>query len=312
MLAVHLTNGFTGAPLYVGFAELIVGTIFALYYIVQSTGDRPQIERSLRLLEVEIDRWTQSKRPPEESEPFFRQLLRLLTPIGKRTVLPSSLEDLERQIDFAGNPALWTLENILAMKLVSLVGGVALSFALIGTMGQMGLLMGALVALLGYELPDLTIRQMASKRQDEIRHGLPDTLDLLTVTVEAGLGFDAAVSQVSEDTEGPFAGELARYLQEKQLGLTGRQALENLGTRTSIDEVKSFCSALLQADKIGISVGPVLRELTQEMRIKRRQRAQEQAQKVPVKILLPLVFFIFPVFFIVVIGPTIISAMGKF
>jgi tight adherence protein C len=312
MLIDFLTHQLASLPLYVGFGELILATILGLYYVMQSTGDRPQIERSLRLLEQEIDRWAQSKRQVEESEPFFRQLLKLLTPVGKRLVLPSSLVDIERQINFAGNPALWSLENILALKLLSLVGGAALAFTLIGTMGQAGLLLGVLVALLGYEIPDLTIRQMANNRQAEILHGLPDTLDLLTVTVEAGLGFDAAVSQVSEDTEGPFAGELSRYLQEKQLGFTGRQALESLASRTSIDEVKSFCSALLQADKIGISVGPVLRELTQEMRIKRRQRAQEQAQKVPVKILLPLVFFIFPVFFIVVIGPTIIKAMTQF
>lgn len=311
MLTLTLNDFTSRAPLYFGFASLGIAFLLALYFVMQSTGDRPQIERSLRLLEMEIDRWSMSKRTVEESTPLLKQLLSVLAPVGKRLVLPSSLLDLERQVNYAGNPAMWGLENILAMKLLSLVGGSALAFTLIGTMGQAGLLVGLLAALLGYEIPDLIIRQIAKTRQDSIRRDLPDTLDLLTVTVEAGLGFDAAVSQVSGDTDGPFSKELSRYLQEKQLGFTGRQALESMGARTSIDEVRSFVSALLQADKVGISVGPVLRELTQEMRIKRRQNAQEQAQKVPVKILIPLVFFIFPVFFIVVIGPTIISAMGK-
>jgi tight adherence protein C len=145
-----------------------------------------------------------------------------------------------------------------------------------------------------------------------MQRALPDALDLLSISVEAGLGFDAALSQVARNTEGPLAQELARVLQEMQIGLGRSAALRALGERSTLPDLRSFTSAMVQADSFGIPVGQVLRVQSAEIRLKRRQRAEEQAQKVPVKIMIPLVLFILPCLFIAVIGPAIIRMMSTF
>lgn len=297
-------------PLYLGIVFSVVATLLLLYVVLQSTGERPDVERALKRLDSEIDTWARSKRHVEVEAPLHLQLLHAANPIGRRIVLPGSLKEIEQQIGYAGNPPLWNVENVLAMKVFSVLGGVLVGGVLATQGSSSGLLTGLAIAVIGYELPDLALRNIASGRQNVIQKTLPDTLDLLTVTVEAGLAFDAAVSQVTANTSGPLSGELQRYLQEKQIGLSSREALESLSRRTSVEELKSFTTALLQADKIGISIGPVLRELTSEMRMKRRQRAQEKAQQVPVKILVPLILFIFPVFMIVILGPAVITSMS--
>ncbi len=138
---------------------------------------------------------------------------------------------------------------------------------------------------------------------------LPDSMDLLTISVEAGLGFDAALSQVSRNTDGPLAGEYFRVLQEMQIGKSRAEAFRALADRTTVPELRQFVSSLVQADQFGIPIARVLREQSQELRVKRRQVAEEKAQKVPVKIMVPLVLFIFPVLFIVILGP---AAAGWF
>ena len=145
------------------------------------------------------------------------------------------------------------------------------------------------------------------KRQARIQALLPDALDMLTVCVEAGLGFDAALSQVARNTNGPLAAEFARALQEMQIGTSRSQALRAMVARTTVSELRSFVSALIQAGDLGISVAAVLREQAREMRLRRRQRAEEKAQKVPIKILFPLIFCLFPALFVVVIGPGVIT-----
>lgn len=295
-------------PLYVGLGAIGIATLLALYAVVQSTGVRPDVERSLERLDSEIEAWARHKRHVDPDMPLHLQLLHAVNPIGRRIVLPGSLKEIDLHIAYAGNPAFWSVENVLAMKVFSVIGGLFLAIVFVLQGSANGPLFGLVIAVVGYELPDLALRNIAQSRQRLIQKSLPDTLDLLTVTVEAGLGFDAAVSQVTSNTGGPLARELQRYLQEKQIGLSSREALESLARRTTVDELKSFTSALLQADKIGISIGPVLRELTSEMRLKRRQLAQEKAQQVPVKILVPMILFIFPVFMIVILGPAIINA----
>jgi tight adherence protein C len=141
---------------------------------------------------------------------------------------------------------------------------------------------------------------------------LPDAIDLLTISVEAGLGFDAALSQVARNTEGPLAGEFFRVLQEMQIGKGRSDALRALGERTTIPELRGFVGAMVQADAFGIAVANVLRAQAKEMRIKRYQRAEEAAQKVPVKILFPLIFFILPALFVVILGPGIVSITDAF
>jgi tight adherence protein C len=154
--------------------------------------------------------------------------------------------------------------------------------------------------------------QKGYDRTEKMQRALPDALDLLTISVEAGLGFDSALAQVARNTEGPLAHELARVLQEMQIGLGRTNALRALAERSTLSDLRGFASAMVQADTLGIPVGQVLRVQSEEMRVKRRQRAEEKAQKVPVKILLPLMACILPCLFIVVVGPAAIGLMGVF
>jgi tight adherence protein C len=162
-------------------------------------------------------------------------------------------------------------------------------------------------AAAGFFIPDLLVYNAGVKRQQLIRKALPDALDLLTVCVEAGLGFDAAVAQVARNTKGPVAEEFARVLQEMQFGMSRVQALRAMVNRATAPDLRTFVSALVQAAELGIPIADVLREQAREMRTKRRQRAEEQAQKVPVKILVPLILFIMPALFIVILGPGVIN-----
>ncbi|REJ04155.1 type II secretion system F family protein [Microbacterium bovistercoris] len=163
-------------------------------------------------------------------------------------------------------------------------------------------------------LPDVLINSRAHDRQETIRKALPDLLDQMTIAVEAGLGFDAAMVKAARGSTGPLADELVRVQQDMALGRTRRDAFHELEWRTSVEELRRFVRAVVQADAYGIALGDVLRVQAGEMRLKRRQRAEEQAQKVTVKILFPLIFCLLPVLFIVVLTPAvagIIDALSR-
>ncbi|MQA25488.1 MAG: type II secretion system F family protein [Micromonosporaceae bacterium] len=239
--------------------------------------------------------------------PFARRLGgvgRALTPTGTR-------ERLQRWLDRAGNPLGWTVDTVVMVKGVGL-GYVALFLGFFGLLvgGFTGLAVCVVIgAVVGFYLPDLLVLNAGLRRQDQIRKSLADMLDMLTVSVEAGLGFDAALAQVARNARGPLAGETARALQEMQLGKSRVDALRDLAKRTTVIE-RTFASAVVQATELGIPIATVLREQAKEMRVRRRQRAEEKAQKVPVKILFPLIFLIFPSLFIIVLGPAVIRLMA--
>lgn len=210
---------------------------------------------------------------------------------------------LQHRLDLAGNPARWTIDRIFAAK-----GLCALALGLVGGLEgirhpELAGIMAVGFGAAGYFLPNILLHNASLKRQEKIRAKLPDALDMLTVCVEAGLGFEAALSQVARNTTGPLAAEFARALQEMQIGMARSQALRAMNGRTTVPELRMFVSALIQAAELGIPVAQVLREQARELRLRRRQRAEEMAQKVPVKILLPLVCCLFPVLFVIVIGP---------
>jgi tight adherence protein C len=217
---------------------------------------------------------------------------------------------LQRRLDIAGNPGTWTPDSINASKglapLVLGAAGVAYGLLISHRIGFafIGLVVGAIV---GFFLPDLLLYNAGLRRQAKIQQALPDSLDMLTVCMEAGLGFDAALAQVSRNTEGPLASELTRVLQEMQIGQSRGDALRGMLSRTTVPELRVFVSALVQAGDLGIPIAKVLREQASEMRIRRRQRAEEQAQKVSVKIMFPLVTCLFPALMVVVIGPGILQ-----
>jgi tight adherence protein C len=161
------------------------------------------------------------------------------------------------------------------------------------------------ISLLGYWLPNVVLTNAVQRRQNQIRTALADSIDLLTICVEAGLGFDAALAHVSRNTSGPLADEFYRTLQEVQLGRSRNEAMRNLADRSDVPELRAFVLAMVQADIFGVSVANVLRVQARDMRVKRRQLAEERAMKVPIKVLFPVLFCIFPALFVVILGPAI-------
>jgi len=295
------------------FAALVVllGTIGAL------TSERSQVNRSLaamRAMQSAPDSMRREAQPPFSERvvaPFLRKFSgagRALTPGGQE-------HTLRHRLEMAGSPARWDPDRVLAFKALGLLVFGVLGFFLPLVLGSgpapaIGLMI--LLGVLGYFTPDIWLYQLAYNRREVIQRTLPDALDLLTISVEAGQGFDAALAQVARNTEGPLADEFFRVLQEMQIGLGRAEAFRALSERTSVPDLRNFVTAMVQADVFGIPIANVLRVQSREMRIKRTQRAEEKAQKVPVKILFPLIFFILPSLFVVVIGPAAIKILKTF
>jgi tight adherence protein C len=256
----------------------------------------------------------------EELEPSFQD--RVLSPLLDRTLglgrklTPADHADrIRHKLEIAGNPSGWTVDRVTSMKFVGFVAALVIALGLTMLLGlslltTLGVCM--LMAVAGYMAPNMYLYQLGYDRTHNMQRALPDALDLLTISVESGLGFDAALSQVARNTEGPLADEFARVLQEMQIGRSRVDALRSLSQRTSVTELKSFCAIVVQATELGVPIANVMREQSREMRVRRRQRAEELAQKIPIKILFPLIFCLFPAIFIVVLGPGIINIMKVF
>jgi tight adherence protein C len=301
-----------GTLLGLGLSAIFLALAVLVFALVR----RPATSGVARSLAAIEDLGTvQTARPTDQS---FGQ--RVVVPFGANLrglamrLSPSGVaQTLQHRLDIAGNPSGLTPDHLLAYKGLGLVAGAALGGLVGARHGVLWLLVGA--GLLGvgcFFVPDLLVYNTGLKRQEQIRRTLPDALDMLTVSVEAGLGFDAALAQVAANTVGPLSGEFYRVLKEMQIGKSRTDAFKDLSARTTVDELHVFVSALVQADKQGIPVASVLREQAREMRLKRRQRAEEEAAKVPVKILFPLVICIFPVMFVVLIGPGVIEIIHAF
>jgi tight adherence protein C len=249
-------------------------------------------------------------------------LERLVLPLAGRlvrSVIRHTPLDLygrtNRLIVLAGNPPGLKAERVVAFKvvfaIVGLVSGLAIG-SVLPVPSSFKLLAIVLFALMGYTIPSAAVSARASKRQKEIRKSLSDTMDLLTISVEAGLGFDAALAQVVKNVPGPLSQEIARTLQEMQIGVHRMEALRHLSDRTDVEELDGFVLSMIQADKYGVGVANVLRGQSKELRQKRRQRAEETAQKVPLKLLFPTIFMILPALFIVILGPGAIKVYETF
>jgi tight adherence protein C len=239
----------------------------------------------------------------------FAELSGQLRQLGLRMSPPALRSTLQHRLDLAGNPPRWTADRILVLKGLGLLG-----LAMLGGIYELHHLALAIVCAglggaVGFFLPDLLLYNAGVKRQAKMQQALPDTLDMLTVCVEAGLGFDSALMQVARNTSGPLAAEFARVLQETQIGSTRTQALRGMANRTTVRELRGFVTALVQAGELGIPIAGVLREQASEMRLRRRQRAEAMAQKVAVKVCFPLVACLFPGLFVIVIGPGAIQIM---
>lgn len=255
----------------------------------------------------------------EADQPFADRVLapfqaRALS-LGRRITGADKAERIRRRLDFAGNPRGWTVDRVLSMKVICAVTLPVLVVAygaLLGGSVAVLLVIAAAAAGLGFVAPDLYLYNKAAHRADQIRRSLADAVDLLTISVEAGLGFDAALQQVARNTTGPVAEEFSRVLREMQLGMSRADALKAMGTRSNVEDLNTFVGSMVQADAFGIPIGQVLRVQSSEIRVKRRQYAEEKAQQVPVKIMIPLILFILPCLFIVVMGPAVLNAIDAF
>lgn len=264
------------------------------------------VARSLELINYRPDSRTAAKSELGAKARLVGPLADGLMGLAKRLSPSGTAERLAANLDRAGNPSAWPVERVFAAKGIGMVFGAVIGLLYAGAT-LVGLTAGAVLAVGLFFVPDLLVYNLGLRRQEQLRKGFADALDMLTVCVEAGQGFDAALAQVARTVTGPISGEFARVLSEIQIGMTRAEAFQGVGQRNTAPEVKNFVSALVQADRLGVPIGGVLREQTKEMRIIRRQLAEEKAQKVTVKVIFPVLLCIFPVIFIVILGPAAIS-----
>ncbi len=233
--------------------------------------------------------------------------IRSLAARGRRLTPAGWIESLEKRLLLVGSPRAWPIERVLAAKLILGIAGAGTAIYLLASgITAVNVMVAIVSALGGYFGPDLILWGRAQERQKAIQLALPDTLDQMTISMEAGLGFDAALKRSADVGEGPLPDELRRTLGELKLGVSRRKAFQNLAARTDVPELRHFVFAVQQADEYGLPIAQVLRIQAAEVRVKRRQRAEERALKMPVRIIFPLVTCIFPSLFIVLLGPAVI------
>jgi tight adherence protein C len=265
-------------------------------------------ERPLTLEEIEL------------AQPFSERVLlpniRRLGTFASRFTPQASLESIQHQLDLAGNPRGLYPTLFWALRIVATIGlgGFILLVTFLapadsalsihsgaGVIKALGFSLGG--ALLGFFMPVMLLKSRITRRQNLVLKAMPDALDLLTVCVEAGLGFDQAMSKVAEKWENDLSLAFERVIQEVRLGKLRREALRDMADRMDLPDMTSFVAAIIQADQLGVSMGKVLRIQSDQMRMKRRQRAEKKAHEAPVKMLIPMAFLIFPSIYIVLLGP---------
>ena len=224
------------------------------------------------------------------------------------------LEKIDHQLIIAGSPGNLDASSFVVIKVLTTAVGLFGAFYLVdfGSDGLQRIVLFALPIALGFFGPNAWLQRKMEERRNSMLRALPDVLDLLVISVEAGLGFDAALARVVSTVPGPLSEEFFRMLQETRVGVSRREAMRHLMDRTDLDELRSFILAMIQAEAFGVTIARVLRVQADEMRVKRRQRAQEKAFAAPVKLVFPLVFCIFPALFIVLLGPAAISIGSAF
>ncbi len=255
----------------------------------------------------------------ELQQPFFERTVRplaiRLSGLAQRITSPSKVSRTEQRLAMAGNPANLRTVDFLGMKVIVAAGvAIVAFFVLTIFIGGAGFAMIAAPAFgaIGFFVPEFWLGRRIKKRRKAILLAVPDTLDLLTISVRAGLSFDGALSKVTEKTEGPLADEFRRVLAEVRVGRVRRDALRDVVTRTDVQALTNFIGAIIQAEQLGVPISKVLQIQSDQLRIERRQRAEEMAAKAPIKMLFPLVGCVFPSMFIVILGPAIILIMANF
>jgi tight adherence protein C len=296
---------------------LVVVGIVVVLFIIGLTSRKPQDSLQARLAEYSMREQPTTLEEIELSQPFRE---RILAPMVQRAAgvmsrfTPSNtLESTRHRLDLAGNPNNWTPSEFFGIRAMASIGLGALVLVVLlitqsTTAARIG--MTLLFVVLGYLLPGLWLGSKIRSRKSSVIKALPDALDLLTICVEAGLGFDQAMQKVSEKWDNELSRAFGRVLHEIRLGKTRREALRDAAQRIDVGDVTSFVAAVIQSEQLGVSIAKVLRIQSDQMRVRRRQRAEEKAHQAPVKMLFPMVFLIFPSIWIVLLGPAILQIMG--
>jgi tight adherence protein C len=287
----------------------VLGTFLAVLLTGAAVARASRTRRSANVLQGQLESAGVQVGPSTAEASFSERVLVPAIAMFSRAaarITPAGLRaGVARRLVLAGSPGRWTAESLLAGQLGITLGAAALGF-LVGMNGNprfLGPFWVPLLAFVAYIVPVAALDRRAQNRQEHIRRMLADTIDLLTISVEAGLAFDAALLQARRSMKGPLSEEIGRMLHEMQLGISRSDAMRNLSQRTNVDELRSFVLAMVQADVFGVSVANVLRSQSQELRTKRRQRAEERAMKTPVKLLFPMIACILPALLVLVVGP---------
>jgi tight adherence protein C len=301
--------------LALGLGAIFAAVLIFLVTVMTAMGGRQHGGRSLAALRAFGSNPVQVPTDAPFANRVVQPLVRRLTGLGRRLTPDGQVDRIRRRLEAAGNPPNWDVDRLLAFKVLGLMAGLVVGLGvplLLGLVPLTAVVIGALVGAAGFLAPDILLYQAAYNRSESLRRDLPDALDLLSISVEAGLAFDAALSQVARNTRGALAEEFSRVLQEIQIGMSRSHALRALGDRSNVSELRGFVTAMIQADTFGIPIAKVLRVQAKDLRSKRAQRAEETAQKIPVKVLFPLIFCILPCLFVIVIGPAAIGVFHAF
>lgn len=303
--------------LLVGLAALFAGVAVALVIAGSMAKERSEISASLASIEAISGPLPDDMRRVYD-KPFNERVTRpaqaRLANIARTLSGVNWLRNMTRRLEMAGNPPGWDAERILAWKAIAAIGLASVVGGMLLVSGRTlpAILWGAAFGVFGFFLPDLLVINKAQHRSEMIRKALPDSIDLLTISVESGLAFDAAMAQVAQNTDGPLAEEFTRVLKEIQIGSGRSTALRALSDRTDVDDLQIFLNSMVQAEKLGIPIADVLRVQSGEIRLKRSQRIEERAMKLPVKMVFPVMFCIMPSIFIIILGPAVLSIMDAF
>ncbi len=292
-------------------------SVTAIVYFFSLTWSEGVIQVRRRLDRLKPAVSIESPVPDELERPLFTRLCGpLITKLSGLIMkyTPVNIhKQAERLLESAGYPWNLKVKDYLVIKMTVMLGVPLFVYFTTGGAGRpMGLINTGAAFLLAMMTPDFVLKRLAVSRQQTIIAALPDNLDLLTVSVEAGLGFDQALLKMTEKTKGPLTDEFKRVLQEMRLGKTRRDALRDMSIRTGVEDLQTFIAAIIQADQLGVGIGKVLRIQSRQLRERRRLRAEEKAQKAPVKMLIPMVVFIFPCLFIILLGPGVLELIDNF
>ncbi|MFT5204380.1 MAG: tight adherence protein C [Candidatus Aldehydirespiratoraceae bacterium] len=294
------------------------GVALAIWVIASQAHEKSVVRDSLRALDdYEIESMRDQELLNPLAERALMPVLGALTHLGRRFTPVGYVDGVRHKFVLSGRPSSTEIDRFLAIRVVTVVLVPVWFYVnqIMNPLGRAGITQLGLTLLVGLALlagPDARLNRAVADRQKGILRGLPDIIDLLVISVEAGLGFEQALQRTVVSVPGSLSDEFTRMLGEVRAGSTRSEAMRAMDARIEVPEIRSFVLAILQADTFGVSIGRVLRGQAEEMRIKRRQLAQEKAQKAPVKMLIPMVFCIFPALFTVVLGPAIIRIMDNF